>query len=191
MSKEEREAWDERFRLKTHSSRDADPLLIRSTDYWNLLPAKGSALDVACGAGRNSVWLAEQGWSVIGCDLSMEGLHRAQTLASERKVSLNLLCADIDRMPPLIPPFDLIICFFYLNRNMFWWLKTALKPGGMIVFKTYTTDQLRFEGGPRNEKHLLWPQESIDAFRGFRILYHEETVADQGIAEIIAQKPGG
>lgn len=189
MTLAERHSWDERFRLKSHSASEPDPLLVRSADYWHPLPPKRDALDVACGAGRHCVWLAGRGWNATGCDISIEGLHRARQLALERNALVNLVCADIDRMPPLIPPFDLIACFFYLNRNLFWWLKTALRPGGLIVYKTYTTNQLQFEGGPRNERHLLWPGELQDTFRNFNVLYHEERVAGEGIAELIAQKP--
>jgi SAM-dependent methyltransferase len=188
MSHEERTAWDERFRSGDHADTEPDPFLTRIENYSELLPASRSALDVACGAGRNAVWLADRGWNVTGCDISLEGLRRARALASERGVHVSLFCQDLETVA--LPPsrFDLVLCFFYLQRNLFPALKAALRPGGLIVYKTYTTDQEQFLGGPRHPLHLLRPQELLDLFRDFRVLMYEETVKDRGVAQLIAQK---
>jgi SAM-dependent methyltransferase len=188
MSHEERTAWDERFRSGDHADTERDPFLTRLEDYSELFPTSHHALDIACGAGRNAVWLAEHGWNVTGCDISLEGLRRARALASERGVQVSLFCQDLETAA--LPPsrFDLVICFFYLQRNLFPALKAALRPGGLIVCKTYTTDQQRFPGGPRHPLHLLRPQELLDLFRDFRVLVYEEVVKDRGVAQLIAQK---
>jgi len=188
MSNDERAAWDERFRSGDHGSRDPDPFLGQLENYSELLPSGRRALDVACGAGRHAIWLAERGWNVTACDISFEALRRAAALASERGLHLALYCADLDTAPLLPHKFDLITCFFYLQRKLLPALKAALSPGGLIVFKTYTTDQLRFSDGPRHPLHLLQPGELLDTFRDFRVLYYEETVQDSGVAQLIARK---
>ena len=189
MSQQERVAWDERFRGGDHAETEADPFLAELEDYATLFPATRRALDVACGAGRNAVWLAERGWDVTGCDISLEGLRKAQTLAREHGVRLRLFCQDLETI--FLPParFDLIVCFFYLQRDLFGALKAALRPGGLIVYKTYTRDQLQFSGGPRHPLHLLQAQELLDAFRDFRVLCYREIVQERGVAQLIAQKP--
>ena len=96
MSKAERAAWDERFQSGDHASADPDPFLLQLNDYAVLFPQTRRALDVACGAGRNAVWLAEKGWSVTACDISVEGLRRAKALADERNVRLDLFCQDLE-----------------------------------------------------------------------------------------------
>jgi SAM-dependent methyltransferase len=207
MSREERETWDERFRAGDHAATEPDPFLAQLEDYAELLPpdrraglkgapkagpkAAPKALDLACGAGRNAVYLAERGWDVTACDISLEGLRRAQSLARERGVRLQLFCQDLSTVQLPAEHFDLVICFFYLLRELFPQIKATLRPQGLVVFKTYTTDQLRFPGRPRHPLHMLEPQELLDAFRDFRVLTYQEIVKDRGVAQLIAQKPPG
>jgi len=190
MASDERTQWDERFRAADqHATADPDPFLTQLDQYAHLFPKGRRALDVASGAGRNAVWLAERGWNVAACDISVEGLRRAQALARERGVPLNLLCQDLETIG--LPPehFDLVICFFYLQRSLFPILKTSLRRGGLLVYKTYTTQQLRFAGGPRHPMHLLGPGELRAAFSDLQELYYEETVIGRGVAQLIARKP--
>lgn len=207
MSRQEQETWDERFRAGDHAGAEPDPFLAQLEDYAELFPpghragpqtagpkagpkaAGPKALDLACGAGRNAVYLAERGWDVAACDISLEGLRRAQALARERGVGLQLFCQDLSTVRLPAEHFDLVICFFYLLRELFPQIKATLRPHGLVVFKTYTTDQLRFPGRPRHPLHMLQPQELLGAFREFRVLTYQEIVKDRGVAQLIAQKP--
>jgi len=63
--------------------------------------------------------------------------------------------------------YDLVLVFFYLQRELFSALTSALKPGGMLLYKTYTTHQQRFGGGPSNPMFLLKANELLHAFRVF------------------------
>ena len=232
MSRQERAAWDERFRGGDHASEDHDPFLAQLDEYLAALPpdrhiqSKGSkastgaaeasspkvpeattpktlraiapkalraptAIDLACGAGRNAVYLAEKGWDVTACDVSLEGLRTAQALARKRGVSLRLFCQDLETAQLPVEHFDLVVCFFYLQRELFPQIKAAIRPGGFVVYKTYTTDQLRFPGRPRHPLHMLRPQELLAAFQDFRVLVYQETLEDRGVAQLIAQKPSG
>ena len=193
MSQKERVAWDERFRAGDHAGADADPFLTQIEEYADLFPPRRraggpKALDLACGAGRNAVYLAERGWDVTACDISLEGLRKAQELARERDVRLKLFCQDLATVVLPAAYFDLIICFFFLQRELFPQIQAALRPHGLLVYKTYTTDQLPFRGRPRHPMHLLQPQELLEAFRGFRVLCYQEIMKDRGVAQLIAQK---
>ena len=188
MSKEERVSWDERFRVGDHAGAEADPFLTQLEEYVGLLPPGRQALEVACGAGRNAVWLAERGWDVTACDISLEGLRKAKGLAREHGVRLKLFCQDLETLSLDEGHFDLIVGFFYLQRDLFAVLKRALRLQGFIVYKTYTLDQQRFPGRPRHPLHLLRPQELLEIFRDFRILLYQEFVKERGVAQIIAQK---
>ena len=189
MSQQERSVWDERFRTGEHADAQPDPFLKQLDEYRDLFPAKGHALDVACGAGRNAVWLAQKGWDVTACDFSLEGLRKTKALAEKRGVRLNLFCQDLETASVIPGRFDLIVCFFYLQRELFPLLKEALKPKGLIVYKTYTIDQQPFGGRPRHPMHLLQPQELLEQFRDFRVLFYQEVMKDRGIAQIIARRP--
>jgi tellurite methyltransferase len=192
MSREDRVIWDKRRRAGEHSDTAPDPFLLHLEAYWELLPETGRALDLACGTGRNAVWLAEKGsqtgWSVVGYDISLEGLRMAKALSGERGVRLDLVCMDLETPPPCQEYFELILCFSYLERKLFPWIKAALRRGGLVVYKTYTVEGKRLAGGPHNERFLLQPQELLDAFRDFRVLFYEEKVKDRGVAQLIAQK---
>lgn len=192
MSQEDRRSWDVRFRTSDHTGREHDPFLTVLDEYRALLPEHGRALDVACGAGRNAVWLAQRHWSVTGCDISLEGLRKARDLARENGVRLDLVCTDLESAPPfrLEAPgkFDLIVCFFYLERSLFPFLKKALKPGGLVIYKTYTVDQKPVSGRPMRDAFLLKPQELLHAFQDFRVLCYQELVRGRGVAQIVAQK---
>ena len=192
MSQEERLKWDERFRTGDHAGTEPDAFLAVLDEYRSLLPESGRALDVACGAGRNAVWLAQKHWSVTGCDISLEGLRKARELAVERGATLDLVCADLENAPPFCTQspglFDLVVCFFFLERSLFPFFKAALKPGGLIVYKTYTLGQKRIGDRPMHRAYLLKPQELRHAFQDFRILYYQELIGDRKVAQMIAQK---
>jgi len=194
MSQQEQMAWDERFRGGDHASETPDPFLAQLDAYLEALPPGPNALkaiDLACGAGRNAVYLAERGWDVTACDVSLVGLRAAQTLARKRGVRLRLFCQDLESAQLPLEHFDLVVCFFYLQRELFPQIQAALRPGGFLVFKTYTTDQLCFPGRPRHPLHMLRPQELLTAFQDFRVFVYQETLEGRGVAQLIAQKPCG
>lgn len=189
MSRQESAEWDERFRAGDHAGAEADPFLAQIEEYAELFPPGRQALDLGCGAGRNAVYLAERGWDVTACDISLEGLRKAQALARERGTRLTLFCQDLATVELPVERFDLILCFFYLQRELFPQIKGALRSNGLLVYKTYTTDQLRFPGRPSHPAHMLRPQELLEAFREFRVLAYQEAVHGRGVAQLLAQKP--
>ncbi len=169
---------------------EPDPFLITHQDCLKLLPAGAQALDLACGAGRHAVWLAGQGLSVTAVDVSAEALGKTRALAGERAVSL--LCRQVDLEAPGVDlgrvGYDLICGFFFLHRPLYPALRAALKPGGLIIYKTYTTDQLRYPGRPRNPGHLLEPNELLRLLEGFRVLRYEEVWDGKGTAGVVARR---
>jgi SAM-dependent methyltransferase len=85
--------------------------------------------------------------------------------------------------------FELILCVQYLQRSLFAELERALRPGGFLLFETFTRAQLEFDGGPRNPEYLLDSGELRTAFPELRVIFHRELRAGQGIASLLAQKP--
>lgn len=153
--------------------------------------SKGKALDVAMGEGRNAVFLAKNGFEVDGCDISETAIKKALELAREMRVDIHAFAADLEiyRLPE--NTYDVISCFYYLQRDLFAQMKNALKPGGMIIYETYTTENLeRGFDGPKNKDYLLQPNELLHAFKDLKIIYYREMVVDgkKAVASLIARK---
>ncbi len=88
-----------------------------------------------------------------------------------------------------IDRFDVVSVFNYLHRPLIPILKQSLRPGGIVIYKTYTRKQLQFGTGPKNPDFLLDENELPQLFAGFRHLLYRETCASEAAAALIAQRP--
>ena len=104
----EREDWDERYAGEELLWR-AEPNRFLVSETADLRP--GRALDLACGEGRNAIWLAERGWHATGVDFSAAGLAKARRRAAERGVDVEWVEADVREWRPP-GPYDLVIVFY-------------------------------------------------------------------------------
>jgi SAM-dependent methyltransferase len=155
-------------------------------------PARARVLDLACGAGRNSLFLASRGHRVVAIDRSLEGLCQGRELARREGVHVSWVAADLETcpLPPLI--FDVILCFYYRDPNWYPRLRSSLRPEGLILCETYTREQLKVGEGPRNPAHLLEPGELLAAFGDWPVLYYREgRVGKRALAQLVARKPAG
>ncbi len=155
------------------------------------LLGKGKALDLAMGAGRNAVYLAKQGFDVLGIEIAPDAVDKAVALAKSEGVNISTIVADLENGYHLEPAaYDLIICFYYLHRPLIAEIKRALKPGGVVVYETYICDQAQW-GKPSNPDHLLNHDELLNMFCDFLIIKYREGVVEpkKAIASIIACKP--
>jgi tellurite methyltransferase len=184
-AEEDKERWNNKYASETYLfGREPIPFL---KDHVNLLP-KGSALDLAMGEGRNAVFLATKGFQVTGVDISEAGVKKAQTLAAEKGVKLTTVVADLEQYP--IPPntFDVVICTYYLQRDLFPKIAKALKPGGMALIETYTVDYLQYRP-TFNRAFLLERNELLTLLPDLRVLrYQEVDTGDEAYASILAEK---
>ncbi len=127
--------------------------------------APGRALDLACGGGRNAVWLAEEGWSVTGVDYSDVALAQARELAAERGVDVAFVQADLRH--DLLPEgsFDLVVVLYLQlpadERNrVLRRAAAAVGPGGTMLVVGHHLDNLRDGwGGPQDPTVLYTHQE--------------------------------
>jgi tellurite methyltransferase len=194
--------WNQRYRSEPHS--DPEPALFLR-EILPLCP-RGRALDLAMGGGRNAVYLAGIGWRVTGLDSSRVALEKAEALARNHEVSVHwaadlsrefspklagllLLEADLELSPLPAVQFDLIVCFNFLQRSLFASIERALRHGGMLVYETYTVEQLGFPNGPHNPDYLLRPDELRQSFGELQTLFYRELRAGKGIASLLARKP--
>ncbi len=157
-----------------------------------LLPP-GRALDIAMGGGRNAIYLAGKGFSVDGIDISADRVAEAVKKARSRGLSLNGLVADLEAGYRIAPEtYDAIICFHYLQRSLFASIRDGLKPGGVLLYETFTIDQPRF-GKPTNPAFLLRHGELREAFKDLECLRYWEGIVGhrKAVARFIGRKRYG
>jgi 2-polyprenyl-3-methyl-5-hydroxy-6-metoxy-1,4-benzoquinol methylase len=125
-----------------------------------LLPATGSALDVACGRGRNALWLARQGFDTTAIDRDATTVAALEDRARREGLPLQALAMDLEARGATLgdAAYDVIVVVHYLHRPLFPALVSALRPGGVLVYETFTTAQAA-RGRPTNPAFLLAPGE--------------------------------
>lgn len=196
--------WDERYRQGTRELAVEPASLLK--DWLRQLP-RGRALDVACGSGRNALFLAQNGFEVTAIDWSEAGLELVERGAREGKIEISrtkksaigksksqgieLVHDDLERMELPENRYQVIVCVQYLQRTLFAAMTNALRPGGFLLFETFTRAQMKYTGGPRNPDYLLEPGELRRAFPKLRTLFYRELDAGQGIASLVARKRAG
>jgi tellurite methyltransferase len=191
MELDEKASWNKKYSEGSHSSLDPDPFLVSAYDEFLFDTTPGLALDIAGGVGRHAIWLAQHGWRVKLLDIAEVGIKQAEEHAkrvgTSRSISTEV--CDLNTMHDLgREQYDLVVVFFFLQRELFPALLAALKQGGFLIYKTYTAEQKHFAGGPSHPMFLLEPNELLWAFSSLRILYYHETVQEKGLAELVARK---
>jgi len=195
-TRNDRAYWNQRYSEGSHEARDPDPFLIEVFDEFiaPIFPKGGRALDVAGGTGRHALWLAARGWKVTMVDVSEIGVERARRDWNRAKRSragdIEFVAADLEKRDTYKIPrraYDLVLVFFYLQRSLFPALKAALKPGGLLVYKTYTLEHRKFGRGPSHPMYFLKPNELLRAFSSLHVLHYHESVKDRGVAELVAR----
>ncbi len=135
----------------------------------------GRALDLACGEGRNALWLAERGWQVTGVDFSPVGLAKARRLAVVRRVDVSWLRADVLEWNPPQTAFDLVIVMYLqlpadARRRVLSRAARALTPGGtLLVVGHDSTNLTEGTGGPQDPAVLFSPEDVANDLPGLDI----------------------
>ena len=149
---------------------------------------KGKALDLAMGEGRNGVYLATQGFDVLGLDISPLGLKKAHKLAEHHNVRIKTQVVDLEEYQLEKNAYDVIICTYYMQRDLFEQIKESIRPGGMVLIETYNVDYLRYASF--SKKYLLEHNELLEIFKDFKtIRYQAYDDGTEAYSSIIAQKP--
>jgi SAM-dependent methyltransferase len=182
--------WDERYRQGRGMPEEPSALLV---DNRALLPAGGHALDIAMGSGRNAFYLASLGFRVTGVDVSRVAVALCREKAARLGLAVEAIVADLEEYRLPVGRYDLIVNFHYLQRSLAGPIVRALKRGGVLVFESFTIDQLQCGYGPKSPGFLLRPGELREMFAGLEtLLYYEGVIeGDRGpkaVAQLIARK---
>ncbi|PKG56521.1 methyltransferase type 12 [Shewanella sp. Choline-02u-19] len=170
---------------------NAAPLISQFTELKDFVAASSHVLDLACGTGRNGNWFAQQGCHVTYLDRDLNRLQLSDNTAEVELLQWDLEADDAHTLPA--NTYDVIVAFNYLHRPLFSQIMDAIKPGGLIIYETFTTQQATI-GRPRNPNFLLKTGELKALFANWRCLHYSEGLLGELTnasykAQIIAQKP--
>lgn len=133
MVAQDRERWDERYAAAGPAPAPELPEVFRP--HERAFPTSGTALDVACGRGQASVWLARRGLEVWGLDVSPVAVRGARELADANGVASRCRfdVVDLDDGLPPGPPVDVIVCHLFRDARLDGALVERLAPGGLLA----------------------------------------------------------
>jgi tellurite methyltransferase len=175
MSEEDRNKWDQRYAEDSHRKRAQPGEFITQ---WIDRVSIGNALDVACGLGQKSIFLAEAGFQVDAIDVSNIGLKRARQQAKEDEHDINWIQHDLDQPYDFNQKYDLIIVMWYVDLVLIRRLCEQLAPGGYLLCEehlAYDNDTGGFIG-PKNANFRVAPNALYEAVSGFNVCYYDEYV---------------
>lgn len=173
-----------------HGTRPADWLVCHRPLY-----ATGRALDLACGRGRNTLYLAREGFQVEAWDRDAGALEELRaTAGSLGLAALTTRPVDLEQTPEIpSASFDLIAVFYYLQRDLAPTIVRALKPGGILVYETFLIDNHERFNHPRRREFCLNHNELLSLFGELRVLAYREGALDPHrgpfTAALVAQRP--
>ncbi len=187
---EERERWNEKYRSSPESWIEPDRFLLWAFREFlqPAFPNGGRALDFAGGAGRHALWLAQHGWDVTLIDISETGVELARQKTGPLTPHIHLVADDLTHFRAPQTPFDVVMVFYYLDRLIVPELVRALRPSGLLLYKTYTLEQLKLGRGPSDPSRLLAPGELKRMMSGLQVLWDQEILNEKATAEVVARK---
>ena len=177
--------WEARYRAMGAPSDDPEPLVAQISGEMQ----PGRALDLACGAGANALWLAERGWDVTAVDRSPAAIEIVRAQAAQRALHVTALVANLEAHEFAIAPgaWDLILMCRYLQRDLFEPSKLGLTPGGVLIVIVLLAK-------PGKHRFRVEPGELARCFAraaGWTILHQREGASRaHPVAEVVVRRDG-
>ena len=201
-----KKGWDARYDRDEYLFGTAPARFLADQEQLLKDNAGKTALAIADGEGRNSVYMANCGLNVTSMDSSEGGLAKARKLAERCDANVDFQAADLMTWSWKNDAFDLVVAIFIqfadprFRAEIFEGMKKTVKPGGLILLHGYTPKQITYgTGGPGVVENLYTEDMLHDAFNDFEICtlnaYNKEI--DEGAAhsglsaliDLIARKP--
>lgn len=186
---DDRIKWNLRYQSDGfYLGENTSPFLAREISRIKRLAPGATALDIACGEGRNSIFLAHHGFSVTGVDISDVGLAKAAARAAMEGVEVDFRRVDLEQYE-IIERYDLILNFNFLLRELIPKELMALRPGGLLLFDTIMESPQLLAN--HKQSYLLRHGELVRLFenRAGKILFSEESHSgEMPTARLLFQK---
>ena len=162
--------WELRYRNTEIEATSPAKVL---ADGSHLLPSSGKALDLACGAGKNAIFLAKQGLNVDAFDNASVIIRKLSQYAKQHDLKLNAQVFDIEKN--ILPPntYDVIIVSYFLERDIFPSLLNALRADGLLFYQTWSQEKVSTQG-PSSTRFRLAKGELLQLCNGLDLLLYRE-----------------
>jgi SAM-dependent methyltransferase len=171
--------WNDRYReSEMVFGHEANQLLVDVVAGFD----RGSALDLGCGQGRNALWLAEQGFSVTGLDLSPVAIEQARARARELGLDTTFEAVDLLTWDPAGQEWDLVVLAYLhlpaeMRKTVHAAAQRAIAPGGRIVVLAHHLENLATgTSGPRHPDWLFTEEQLADDFSDLEIVRNEQVI---------------
>jgi len=191
-----RDRWNERYAAEPGREWMPETPAEWLVEHESLLHGGGRALDVACGDGRNALYLAQLGYMVDAIDVSDVAIDAVRATVEARGLTMTIAprVVDLEREPLPAGPYDVIVVLNFLQRDLFEPLAQALAAGGLLLFETLARSHVDELGHSFNPDFLIEPGELLEAFDGLEVVDHREGVAQRsgaarGVAGVVARRP--
>lgn len=157
--------WDKHYAETDSLQSEPARLLVEVAE----LTPPGRALDLACGAGRNTIFLASLGWDLVAVDSSRQAVRIVRERSAAAGLRVEARIADLEAGDFAIEPagYDLICDFFYLQRDLFPKIRAGVRPGGLVAAEIHLRNE-------HPHRFVLEPGELRSEFEGWKILFYSE-----------------
>lgn len=186
-----KEIWEGRYQSVSGYLFGKEPVALLKSHVGHL--KTGKALDIAMGEGRNSVFLAGQGFEVEGMDGNAKAIERANALAAEKKVTISAKTQNLDFfLMPLMKYDSIVMTYFRPQARFFSEVLRGLVAGGTFALEAYTAEQVRTNPSNPNLdfEECYKPNEVLGHLKNFQILYYSELpLGSSHVVQVIARKP--
>jgi len=181
MSILDRDKWNQRYAEDCY--RKNNPVTL--VEGWLPELPVGRALDVACGAGRNAIFMAQAGYQVDAIDISQEGLKLASQQADNLGLSINWIEQDLDKPYQFDTDYELILVMWYVDLELISRLCGCLAPGGYLLCEEHLVTD-REVIGPANLNFRVAPGDLTAAVSSLDVLLYQESIEKTPEGEQVA-----
>ena len=200
LSQADRDKWNARYRAGAYEARThPSALLERWAGRLQVTGPAPRAIDLACGSGRNSLFLARRGWQVDAVDISTVALARLRAAAQAEDLPVNCVERDLEPASSALDGFgkrhyDLALSMRYTDIPLIAALPSVLAPGGYLIAEMHLITE-KTVAGPRSPRFRVAPGELRKAGSSLELLhYHEGPVTDPdgrtvALAQLVGRQP--
>lgn len=169
--------WDQRYQAADIHAAKTSRFL---QQHHHSLPKSGIALDLACGLGGNSIFLAKLGWQVEALDQSSVVCTKLAAFARSKNLDIRATHCDLEQVGSSFnrnkQQYDLITVSYYLHRPLFSTLLAKLKTNGCLIYQTWTVNKASGVG-PNHPNFLLKTNELLSLCHGLKVIHYQEDIA--------------